>query len=80
MAKALKTLVPNGHVLTFDCRGHGQTKTQDDFDLSLDTLSKDLLGVLMAAYPQGLPSEIILVGHRWDPSRYLTNHLVWEAR
>jgi pimeloyl-ACP methyl ester carboxylesterase len=47
-------------VLAFDCRGHGKTETEDESDLSLNTLADDLsfvIGPYLEEY------QIILVGH-----------------
>jgi len=40
----------------------GHSKTADDGDLSLTTMSADLLNLLAAAFPVGLP-DLFLVGH-----------------
>jgi protein phosphatase methylesterase 1 len=47
-------------ILTFDCRSHGQTTTQDENDLSLDTLVKDLQSIVDDCQEY---KQIILVGH-----------------
>nr|XP_058971128.1 protein phosphatase methylesterase 1-like [Pocillopora verrucosa] len=49
-------------VLALDLRGHGDTSTEDDSDLSADTLSKDVGNVVQAIYGDSPPS-ILLVGH-----------------
>ncbi|TNN10978.1 Protein phosphatase methylesterase 1 isoform 3 [Schistosoma japonicum] len=43
-------------------RGHGDTKCLNDNDLSIDTLSKDVIKIIFAMYPMEAP-PIILVGH-----------------
>ena len=44
----------------------GDTKTSRDQDLSLETLSQDLVDLLTALLGVGTPGyEIVLVGHRW---------------
>ncbi|KAF6777863.1 hypothetical protein AHF37_02807 [Paragonimus kellicotti] len=48
--------------LAVDMRGHGDTKCDDDSDLSIDTLSKDVIKIIFAMYPTEAP-PIILVGH-----------------
>ncbi|KAI8823563.1 Alpha/Beta hydrolase protein [Fimicolochytrium jonesii] len=58
----LRERVGNVGVVGFDCRGHGVTTTQDDTDLSLDTLAADLVNLLDVLYPDAIP-EVILVGH-----------------
>ncbi|CAH8555301.1 unnamed protein product [Heterobilharzia americana] len=48
--------------LAVDMRGHGDTKCLHDDDLSIDTLSKDIIKIIFAMYPMEAP-PIILVGH-----------------
>ncbi|KAH8870562.1 Protein phosphatase methylesterase 1 [Schistosoma japonicum] len=48
--------------LAVDMRGHGDTKCLNDNDLSIDTLSKDVIKIIFAMYPMEAP-PIILVGH-----------------
>lgn len=49
--------------LAIDLRGHGDTHTNNDEDLSADTLSDDVIAVLKAMYPdEGCPN-FILIGH-----------------
>lgn len=52
----------NCRTLAIDLRGHGNTKTKDEFDLSAETLSKDVGDVVAAIY-QDDPPPIILMGH-----------------
>ncbi|KAF9942124.1 Conserved oligomeric Golgi complex subunit 2 [Modicella reniformis] len=62
-AKEIKEAVgQEASILTFDCRGHGETTSGHENNLSLDRLAKDLKNVLNAIYGEHLP-EIILVGH-----------------
>ncbi|KAF9918851.1 hypothetical protein BX616_005026 [Lobosporangium transversale] len=62
-AKEIKNIVnKDASVLSFDCRGHGETMSSDDNNLSLDRLAKDLKNVIHAVYGDH-PPEIILVGH-----------------
>ncbi|XP_070553572.1 protein phosphatase methylesterase 1-like [Ptychodera flava] len=49
-------------ILAIDFRGHGDTHTTDDEDLSADTLSSDLAKVLNQFYGDEVP-PVILVGH-----------------
>ena len=63
MITALLALLPC-RVLAFDCRGHGETKSENDQDLSLETLAKDLAS-LVEMNRDGA-KEIILVGHRYN--------------
>ncbi|KAF9935028.1 Conserved oligomeric Golgi complex subunit 2 [Linnemannia zychae] len=62
-AKEIKKLVGDeAGVLCFDVRGHGETTSKDELNLSLDRLSKDLENVIHAVFGE-LPPDIILVGH-----------------
>jgi protein phosphatase methylesterase 1 len=65
-------LLPKSGVLSLDARGHGSTtitsptSQASPIDLSLDTLSADLVYILtqtLAKLSQKTPSPIILVGH-----------------
>lgn len=47
-----------------DLRGHGDTTTQDETDMSAAVLSKDVGDVISAYYGEEAP-PIILIGHRW---------------
>nr|XP_018902768.1 PREDICTED: protein phosphatase methylesterase 1 [Bemisia tabaci] len=49
-------------VLAIDLRGHGDTETTADNDLTIETLSKDVADVINTIYPSDSP-PIILVGH-----------------
>ncbi|XP_059613015.1 protein phosphatase methylesterase 1 [Phlebotomus argentipes] len=48
--------------LAMDLRGHGDTETTDDWDLSATTLATDVARVLSILYPEDNPA-VILVGH-----------------
>ncbi|KAF9208534.1 Protein with carboxyl methyl esterase activity [Haplosporangium sp. Z 27] len=62
-ARELRKIVnKDASVLSFDCRGHGETKSGDEHNLSLDRLARDLKNVIYAAYSENIP-DIILVGH-----------------
>lgn len=50
-------------VLAYDCRGHGDTRTESEENMSLSTLSQDAADVVHAAFADKLPDSIILVGH-----------------
>ncbi|KAG0252113.1 Protein with carboxyl methyl esterase activity [Actinomortierella ambigua] len=50
-------------ILAFDMRGHGETRSKEEYNLSLERLATDLKNVLEAAYDHQLPDEIVLVGH-----------------
>ncbi|KAH8549683.1 Alpha/Beta hydrolase protein [Umbelopsis sp. PMI_123] len=62
-AKRIQALT-NGacSILAFDCRGHGFTRTSNDHDLSLSTLSTDMSDVIRTLYGDKKP-DIIVVGH-----------------
>ncbi|KAK6641716.1 hypothetical protein RUM44_013431 [Polyplax serrata] len=49
-------------VVAMDLRGHGSTKTNDEFNLSAETLSKDTGDVIQELYGDESP-PIILMGH-----------------
>lgn len=49
--------------LAIDLRGHGDTHTKDDDDLSAETLSNDVIDVLKAMYPEDSCPNFILIGH-----------------
>lgn len=50
--------------LAIDLRGHGDTHTNNDEDLSADTLSNDVIGVLKAMYPEEEKCpNFVLIGH-----------------
>uniref|UniRef100_A0A1E1XB54 Protein phosphatase methylesterase 1 n=1 Tax=Amblyomma aureolatum TaxID=187763 RepID=A0A1E1XB54_9ACAR len=51
-------------VAAFDIRGHGETMTSDETDLSADTLSNDVGNVYHAMYPDGsYQPSVVLIGH-----------------
>ncbi|CAN1309884.1 Protein phosphatase methylesterase 1, partial [Linum perenne] len=49
-------------VVAMDMRGHGKTATENDLDLSIETMCKDVLAVVTAMFGNS-PPAIILVGH-----------------
>uniref|UniRef100_A0A1B6D430 Protein phosphatase methylesterase 1 n=1 Tax=Clastoptera arizonana TaxID=38151 RepID=A0A1B6D430_9HEMI len=49
-------------VVAMDIRGHGDTSTNDDSDLSIERLSSDVINVIKDMYGEDVP-EIILMGH-----------------
>ncbi|CAI0556474.1 unnamed protein product [Linum tenue] len=49
-------------VVAMDMRGHGKTFTENDLDLSIETMCNDVIAVLTAMYGSS-PPAIILVGH-----------------
>lgn len=48
--------------VAIDLRGHGDTHTDNDDDLSADTMSMDVATVLQTMYNEEMP-EIIMIGH-----------------
>ena len=50
-------------VICYDCRGHGLTVTNDDYNLSLDQLSEDLRLIIESIRTGDQHKEIVLVGH-----------------
>ncbi|TVU14245.1 hypothetical protein EJB05_37701 [Eragrostis curvula] len=49
-------------VVAMDLRGHGKSTTSDDLDLSIETLTNDVIAVIRTMYGDS-PPAIILVGH-----------------
>ncbi|KAF3620009.1 short-chain dehydrogenase/reductase family protein [Capsicum annuum] len=49
-------------IVAMDLRGHGKTSTQNDVDLSIETLCSDVFSVLKTMYGDA-PPAIVLVGH-----------------
>lgn len=49
-------------VLAIDLRGHGNSFTTDDNDLSMETFTNDIISLLSKLYPDKMPS-IVLMGH-----------------
>ncbi|CAB3980844.1 phosphatase methylesterase 1 [Paramuricea clavata] len=56
------TALSHCQVVAVDCRGHGDSRTSDDLDLSIETLTDDVRCVVEALYPRD-PPPIILIGH-----------------
>uniref|UniRef100_A0A336LLI3 Protein phosphatase methylesterase 1 n=1 Tax=Culicoides sonorensis TaxID=179676 RepID=A0A336LLI3_CULSO len=48
--------------LSIDLRGHGDTHTNDDDDLSAETMASDVVTVLQTMYGEEMPN-IIMIGH-----------------
>ncbi|KAG0212363.1 Protein with carboxyl methyl esterase activity [Mortierella sp. GBA30] len=62
-AKELRKICgKDASILSYDVRGHGETVSGDENNLSLDRLARDLKNVIHALYGEHLP-EIVLVGH-----------------
>ncbi|PIN22346.1 putative acetyltransferases and hydrolases with the alpha/beta hydrolase fold [Handroanthus impetiginosus] len=49
-------------VVAVDLRGHGKSYTENDLDLSIETLCNDVLAILKTMYGDS-PPAIVLVGH-----------------
>ncbi|XP_021288438.1 protein phosphatase methylesterase 1 isoform X2 [Herrania umbratica] len=49
-------------VVAMDLRGHGKSSTENDLDLSIETMCNDVFAVLKALYGDS-PPAIVLVGH-----------------
>lgn len=49
-------------IVALDLRGHGKTSTENDLDLSIETMCNDVLAVLKEMYGDS-PPAIVLVGH-----------------
>ncbi|GAB0097466.1 Protein phosphatase methylesterase 1 [Sergentomyia squamirostris] len=60
--------------LAIDLRGHGDSETTDDWDLSGTTLATDVAQVIATLYPEGSSPPIILVGHSMGGA--IATHLV----
>ncbi|KAJ3182892.1 hypothetical protein HDU85_002495 [Gaertneriomyces sp. JEL0708] len=50
-------------VLAIDVRGHGDTETEDDDDLSMETLVDDLVTVWTTKFHAGWEGGVVVVGH-----------------
>lgn len=66
LASSIRSLLPSAGILSFDARGHGETKTTNDEDLSLSTLAGDLVSIVNLCRVRcgwdKIP-DLILVGH-----------------
>ena len=49
-------------VMALDLRGHGDTKNENDEDLSAETMVEDIVSVLNQVFGEAMP-PIVLVGH-----------------
>ncbi|PON72580.1 Protein phosphatase methylesterase [Trema orientale] len=50
-------------VVAMDLRGHGKSTSENDLDLSVETMCNDVVAVVKAMYGNS-PPAIVLVGHR----------------
>ncbi|XP_047324122.1 protein phosphatase methylesterase 1-like [Impatiens glandulifera] len=61
-ALVTSTIKQKARVVAMDLRGHGKSATEDEIDLSIETLCNDVLAVLKALYGDS-PPAIVLIGH-----------------
>nr|CAB3484604.1 unnamed protein product [Digitaria exilis] len=62
-ALAARQMKEKARVVAMDLRGHGKSTTSNDVDLSIETLTNDVIAVIRTMYGDS-PPAIILVGHR----------------
>lgn len=66
LASEIRKVLPTAGFLSLDARGHGQTSTTDDGDLSLSTLAADfvrVIGLTQASCKWPKTPDMILLGH-----------------
>ncbi|CAL5027315.1 unnamed protein product [Urochloa decumbens] len=61
-ALAASHMKDKARVVAMDLRGHGKSTTSNDLDLSIETLTNDVIAVIRKMYGAS-PPAIILVGH-----------------
>ncbi|KAB1210956.1 Protein phosphatase methylesterase 1 [Morella rubra] len=61
-ALAASKIKEKARVVALDLRGHGKSVTDNDLDLSIETMCNDVLAILRAMYGDS-PPAIVLVGH-----------------
>ncbi|KAJ7949783.1 Protein phosphatase methylesterase 1 [Quillaja saponaria] len=61
-ALAANKIKEKARVVALDLRGHGKSCTENDLDLSIETMCNDVLAVIKSLYGDNLPA-IVLVGH-----------------
>ncbi|CAM0904525.1 unnamed protein product [Alopecurus aequalis] len=61
-ALAANQIKGKARVVAMDLRGHGKSTTSDDLDLSIETLTNDVIAVIRTLYGDSQPA-IILIGH-----------------
>jgi protein phosphatase methylesterase 1 len=62
LSKAVTNLV-QCQCIAIDIRGHGETKTTDENDLSIETLTNDVCQILHHLYQEDNRPAIFLIGH-----------------
>lgn len=61
-ALATSNIKLHARIVAMDQRGHGKSATEDELDLSIETLCNDVFAVLKALYGDS-PPAIVLIGH-----------------
>ncbi|KAE8022278.1 hypothetical protein FH972_008090 [Carpinus fangiana] len=61
-ALAASKIKEKARVVAMDLRGHGKSTSENDLDLSIETMCNDVLAVLKSMYGDS-PPAIVLVGH-----------------
>ncbi|KAH9614122.1 hypothetical protein KSS87_018035, partial [Heliosperma pusillum] len=61
-ASSASKMKEKARVVAMDLRGHGKSLTDNDLDLSMETLCADVLDVLKTMYEES-PPAVVLVGH-----------------
>lgn len=61
-AIAASKIKDKARVVAMDLRGHGKSSTENDLDLSIETLCGDVIAVLKTMYGDS-PPAVVLVGH-----------------
>ncbi|KAK7253108.1 hypothetical protein RIF29_37546 [Crotalaria pallida] len=61
-ALAASKIKENARVVAMDLRGHGKSVTDNELDLSVETMCNDVLAVIKELYKDSTPA-IIIVGH-----------------
>lgn len=61
-ALAASKIKDKARVVAIDLRGHGKSSSENELDLSVETLSNDVIAVLGSMYGDS-PPAIVLVGH-----------------
>ncbi|GMN40253.1 hypothetical protein TIFTF001_009478 [Ficus carica] len=61
-ALSAKIIKEKARVVAMDLRGHGKSTSENDLDLSIETMCNDVVAVVKAMYGDS-PPAIVLVGH-----------------
>ncbi|TXG53462.1 hypothetical protein EZV62_022631 [Acer yangbiense] len=61
-ALSASNIKEKARVVAMDMRGHGKSSTENDLDLSIETMCNDVFAVVKAMYGDS-PPAIVLVGH-----------------